>query len=142
MKIINEFKAFAVRGNVVDLAVGVVVGAAFGKIVTSLVNDLITPPLGLLIGGVDFSNLKVTLREAVGQTPAVTMNYGSFIQTLINFVIVAFAIFMVVRMLNKLKRREAAAPSLPPAPSTQELLLTEIRDELRQQNAAATGSER
>lgn len=135
MKVINEFKAFAVRGNVVDLAVGVVVGAAFGKIVTSLVNDLITPPLGLLIGGVNFSNLKITLREAVGQAPAVTMNYGSFIQTLINFVIVAFAIFMVVRMLNKLKRKEAETPSLPPAPSTQEVLLTEIRDALREQNA-------
>lgn len=135
MGFLSEFKAFAVRGNVIDLAVGVVIGAAFGKIVTSLVNDLITPPLGILIGGVDFANLKVVLRQAVGDNPAVTLNYGSFIQTIINFVIIAFAIFVVVRMLNKLKRKEAEAPSAPPAPSPQEVLLTEIRDELRGQRA-------
>ncbi|MGB7755581.1 MAG: large-conductance mechanosensitive channel protein MscL [Salinisphaera sp.] len=131
----GEFKSFAVRGNVIDLAVAVVVGGAFGKIVTSLVNDIVTPPLGILIGGVDFANLKVTLRHAVGNTPAVTINYGSFIQTMINFVIIAFAIFVVVRLLNRLKRKEADAPSLPPAPSREEVLLTEIRDALRERNA-------
>lgn len=141
MSFMGEFKAFAVRGNVIDLAVGVVVGAAFGKIVTSLVNDLITPPLGLLIGGVDFANLKLTLRQAVGDNPAVTLNYGSFIQTIINFVIIAFAIFVVVRMLNKLKRKEAEAPSAPPAPSPEELLLTEIRDALRDNNRPVPGSQ-
>ncbi|AWN15657.1 large-conductance mechanosensitive channel protein MscL [Salinisphaera sp. LB1] len=130
----SEFKSFAVRGNVIDLAVGVVVGGAFGKIVTSLVNDIVTPPLGIVIGGVDFANLKVTLRQAVGHNPAVTINYGSFIQTMINFVIIAFAIFVVVRLLNKLKRKEADAPSLPPAPSREEVLLTEIRDALRERN--------
>lgn len=132
----GEFKSFAVRGNVIDLAVGVVVGGAFGKIVTSLVNDIVTPPLGILIGGVDFANLKFTLRHAAGSNPAVTINYGSFIQTMINFVIIAFAIFVVIRMLNKLKRKEAAAPSLPPAPSREEVLLTEIRDALRERNAS------
>ncbi len=130
----SEFKSFAVRGNVIDLAVGVVVGGAFGKIVTSLVNDIVTPPLGILIGGVDFANLKVTLRQAADAHPAVTINYGSFIQTMINFVIIAFAIFVVIRMLNKLKRKEAEAPSLPPAPSREEVLLTEIRDALRERN--------
>ncbi|MDA3920275.1 MAG: large-conductance mechanosensitive channel protein MscL [Salinisphaera sp.] len=134
MSFLGEFKAFAVRGNVVDLAVAVVIGAAFGKIVTSLVNDLITPPLGMLIGGVDFSNLKIVLRHAVGNSPAVTLNYGNFVQTVINFVIVAFAIFVGVRLLNRLKRKEAAAPSAPPAPSPQEVLLTEIRDLLRERN--------
>ncbi|KEZ77795.1 large-conductance mechanosensitive channel protein MscL [Salinisphaera hydrothermalis] len=139
----SEFKSFAVRGNVIDLAVGVVVGGAFGKIVTSLVNDIVTPPLGILIGGVDFANLKFTLRHAVGTQPAVTINYGSFIQTMINFVIIAFAIFVVIRMLNKLKRKEAEAPSLPPAPSREEVLLTEIRDALRERNASdSPGSER
>lgn len=130
----REFKSFAVRGNVIDLAVGVVVGGAFGKIVTSLVNDIVTPPLGILIGGVDFASLKITLRHAAGDNPAVTVNYGSFIQTLINFLIIAFAIFIVVRLLNRLKRKEAEAPSLPPAPSREEVLLTEIRDALRERN--------
>lgn len=128
----GEFKSFAVRGNVIDLAVGVVVGGAFGKIVTSLVNDIVTPPLGILIGGVDFANLKFTLRQAADNAPAVTINYGSFIQTVINFVIIAFAIFVVIRLLNRLKRKEAEAPSLPPAPSREEVLLTEIRDVLRE----------
>lgn len=132
MGFFSEFKAFAVRGNVVDLAVGLVIGSAFGKIVSSLVADVITPPLGILIGGVDFSNLTVTLREAVGETPAVTINYGVFIQTIISFVIIAFAIFLVVRAINSLKRKEAEAPSAPPAPSKEETLLTEIRDALRE----------
>ena len=107
MGFLSEFKAFAVRGNVIDLAVGLVIGTAFGKIVSSLVADIISPPLGLLIGGVDFSGLSVTLRQAVGDTPAVTLNYGVFIQTVISFVIVAFAIFLVVRAINSLKRKEA-----------------------------------
>lgn len=132
MGFFSEFKAFAVRGNVIDLAVGLVIGSAFGKIVSSLVADVITPPLGILIGGVDFSNLTVTLREAVGETPAVTINYGVFIQTIISFVIIAFAIFLVVRAINSLKRKEAEAPSAPPAPSKEETLLTEIRDALRE----------
>lgn len=134
MKFLDEFKAFAVRGNVIDLAVGVVIGGAFGKIVTSLVNDLITPPLGILIGGVDFSNLKITLRHAHGQVAAVTLNYGAFIQTVINFVIIAFAIFVFVRVINRLKRKEAVAPAAPPAPSREEVLLTEIRDALHEAN--------
>lgn len=132
MGFLSEFKAFAVRGNVVDLAVGLVIGSAFGKIVSSLVADVISPPLGILIGGVDFSNLSLTLRQAVGETPAVTINYGVFIQTIISFIIIAFAIFLVVRGINSLKRKEAEAPSAPPAPSVQETLLTEIRDALRE----------
>ncbi|MES1952226.1 large-conductance mechanosensitive channel [Salinisphaera sp. S4-8] len=135
MGLLTEFKAFAVRGNVIDLAVGLVIGSAFGKIVSSLVADIISPPLGLLIGGVDFSGLSVTLRQAVGETPAVTLNYGAFVQTVISFVIVAFAMFVVVRAMNSLKRKEAEAPSAPPAPSVQETLLTEIRDALRERNA-------
>ena len=132
MKFFDEFRTFAVRGNVIDLAVGVVIGGAFGKIVTSLVNDLITPPLGLLIGGVDFSNLTVTLRRAHDGIAAVTVNYGAFIQTVINFLLIAFAIFLFVRLINRLKRAEAAAPAAPPAPSREEVLLTEIRDALRE----------
>ncbi len=133
MSIINEFKAFAVKGNVVDMAVGIIIGAAFGKIVSSFVGDVIMPPLGLLIGGVDFSDLAITLKAAQGDIPAVVLAYGRFIQTVIDFVIVAFAIFMGVKAINRLKREEAAAPSVPPAPSTQEVLLTEIRDLLKNQ---------
>jgi len=133
MSIINEFKAFAVKGNVVDMAVGIIIGAAFGKIVSSFVGDVIMPPLGLLIGGVDFSDLALTLKAAQGDIPAVGLAYGRFIQTVIVFVIVAFAIFMGVKAINRLKREEAAAPSVPPAPSTQEVLLTEIRDLLKTQ---------
>ncbi|ROO32954.1 large-conductance mechanosensitive channel protein MscL [Salinisphaera orenii] len=137
MRVIREFKTFAVRGNVVDLAVGVVIGAAFGKIVSSLVANVISPPLGLLVGGVDLSNLRVTLRDAAGQTPAVTLDYGLFLQSVFDFVIVAFAIFLVVRAINGLKRREAEAPSAPPAPSREEVLLTEIRDALREPRGPA-----
>lgn len=133
MGMINEFKAFAVKGNVVDMAVGIIIGAAFGKIVSSFVGDVIMPPLGLLIGGVDFSDLAVTLKAAEGDLPAVTLAYGRFIQTVIDFIIVAFAIFMGVKAINRLKRQEAVAPSVPPAPSTQEVLLTEIRDLLKTQ---------
>ncbi len=135
MGVLAEFKAFAVKGNVVDMAVGIIIGAAFGKIVSSFVGDVVMPPLGLLIGGVDFSNLAITLREAQGTAPAVVLAYGKFIQTVIDFLIVAFAIFMGVKAINKLKREEAAAPTLPPTPTKEELLLGEIRDLLKEQNA-------
>ncbi|MDM8350944.1 large-conductance mechanosensitive channel protein MscL [Pseudomonas sp. sp1636] len=133
MSIISEFKAFAVKGNVVDMAVGIIIGAAFGKIVSSFVGDVIMPPIGLLIGGVDFSDLALTLKAAEGDLPAVILSYGKFIQSLLDFVIVAFAIFMGVKMINRLKREEAVAPSLPPTPSPEETLLTEIRDLLKTQ---------
>ena len=132
MKVIQEFKAFAIRGNVVDMAVGITVGAAFTKIVSSGVGDLIMPPLGLLIGGVDFTDLAVTLKAAAGDQPAVVLGYGKFIQALMDFTIVAFAIFLVVKGINHLKRKEAEAPTLPPAPTQEEQLLTEIRDLLKQ----------
>jgi len=134
MGMINEFKAFAVRGNVIDMAVGIIIGAAFTKIVSSFVADVVTPPLGMLIGGVDFSDLSIVLKQAVGDSPAVTLSYGRFLQTVFDFSIVAFAIFLAVKGLNSLKRQEAAAPSAPPAPSKEETLLTEIRDALRAQN--------
>lgn len=128
----KEFKAFAMRGNVMDMAVGIIIGAAFGKIVASLVADVIMPPIGLLIGGVNFTDLSVVLREAVGETAAVTLNYGVFLQTLLDFVIVAFAIFMMVKGMNRLSRKKAEAPAAPPAPSAEEVLLGEIRDLLKQ----------
>jgi large conductance mechanosensitive channel len=130
MSIIKEFREFAVRGNVVDLAVGVVIGAAFGKIVSSLVADVIMPPLGLVIGGVNFGHLKVVLKEAVGSTPAVTMNYGVFVQTVIDFLIIAFAIFALVKVINRLKRKPEPAPAAPPPPRPEVELLTQIRDAL------------
>ncbi|EMD99270.1 MULTISPECIES: large-conductance mechanosensitive channel protein MscL [Stutzerimonas stutzeri subgroup] len=136
MSLINEFKAFAVRGNVVDMAVGIIIGAAFGKIVSSFVDGVIMPPLGLLIGGVDFSDLAIVLKEAVGEAPAVVLRYGAFIQTVVDFVIIAFAIFMAIKAINHLKRKEAEAPSAPPAPSKEELLLTEIRDLLKEQRGS------
>ncbi len=128
MKMLDEFKAFAVKGNVVDMAVGIIIGAAFGKIVSSAVGDVIMPPLGLLIGGVDFSNLAITLKAAAGTEPAVVLGYGKFIQSLVDFMIVAFAIFLLIKGIERLKRKEAAAPSLPPVPTKEEQLLTEIRD--------------
>ena len=131
MKILNEFKAFAMRGNVVDMAVGIILGAAFGKIVSSFVNDIIMPPIGLLVGGVDFTDLSVVLKGAVGEVPAVTINYGMFIQVIIDFVIVAFAIFMAVKAMNSMKKTEEPAPEAPPAPSKEQELLTEIRDLLK-----------
>jgi large conductance mechanosensitive channel len=133
MSILSEFKAFAVKGNVVDMAVGIIIGAAFGKIVSSFVGDVVMPPIGLLIGGVDFSDLAITLKAAEGDLPAVVLSYGKFIQTVLDFVIVAFAIFMGVKAINRLKREEAAEPSLPPTPSAEETLLTEIRDLLKNQ---------
>jgi large conductance mechanosensitive channel len=131
MSIIQEFKTFAVKGNVMDMAVGIIVGGAFGKIVSSFVSDVIMPPIGLLIGGVNFSDLAITLKEAVGTTAAVTMNYGKFIQTVIDFTIIAFAIFLVVKVMNSLKRKEEAAPAVPPPPSVEQQLLAEIRDLLK-----------
>ncbi len=131
MKWLQEFKTFAVKGNVVDMAVGIVIGAAFGKIVSSFVADVIMPPIGLLIGGIDFSNLVITMKAATDNTDAVTLNYGKFIQTLIDFTIIAFAIFMLVKGINTLKRNEAAKPSEPVPPSAEVMLLTDIRDILR-----------
>ena len=137
MGMIKEFKEFAMRGNVVDMAIGIIIGAAFGKIVSSLVADVVMPPLGLLIGGVDFTSLKLTLKEAVVDaagtvtSEAVSINYGNFIQTTFDFIIIAFAIFMVIKGMNSLKKKEEATPAAPPAPSKEEVLLTEIRDLLK-----------
>ncbi|HTN30922.1 MAG TPA: large-conductance mechanosensitive channel protein MscL [Pseudomonas sp.] len=131
MSFISEFKAFAVRGNVVDMAVGIIIGAAFGKIVSSFVGDVVMPPLGVLIGGVDFSDLAIVLRDAVGETPAVLLAYGRFIQSIIDFIIIAFAIFLAIKFINRLRREEEAKPETPPAPTKEESLLTEIRDLLK-----------
>ncbi len=109
----KEFKEFAMRGNVMDMAVGIIIGAAFGKIVSSLVNDVIMPPIGYIIGGIDFSDLAVTIKEATADTAAVTLNYGTFLNTVIDFIIIAFAIFMVVKGMNKLKKKEEAPPAEP-----------------------------
>lgn len=130
MAIVKEFKDFISRGNVVDLAVGVIIGAAFGKIVTSLVTDIIMPPIGMLLAGIDFTNLKYVLKEAVGKTPAVSINYGLFINNVIDFIIVAFCIFMVVKGINAMKKpvEEAPAPAAEPEPTKEEVLLTQIRD--------------
>ncbi|MFC0227863.1 large-conductance mechanosensitive channel protein MscL [Serratia aquatilis] len=133
MGILKEFREFAMRGNVVDLAVGVIIGAAFGRIVSSLVADIIMPPLGLLIGGVDFKKFHLVLREAEGNIPAVVMNYGAFLQNIFDFVIVAFAIFMAIKLMNKMRRKEVEEPTAPPAPTAEEKLLTEIRDLLSKQ---------
>lgn len=129
----KEFKAFAMKGNVLDLAVAVVIGAAFGAIVSSLVNDVIMPPLGMLLGGVEFTQLVVTLQEASGETEAVELRYGMFIQKIIDFLIIAFAIFMVIKGYNRMqkKKEEAPAPEPEPAGPTQEELLAEIRDLLK-----------
>ena len=132
MGMIQEFKTFAMRGNVVDMAVGIIIGGAFGKIVSSFVADVIMPPIGILIGGVDFSNLAIVLKEAVGDVAAVTINYGAFIQTVLDFMIIAFAIFMAIKAMNSLKKEKEETPEEPPAPSKEETLLTEIRDVLQQ----------
>lgn len=128
---LKEFKEFAMRGNVVDMAVGIIIGAAFGKIVSSLVGDVIMPPLGVLLGGVDFSSLAVTIKAATLEAPAVVIGYGKFIQTVVDFLIVAFAIFLVIKGMNSLKRKKEEAPAAPPAPTKSEVLLTEIRDALK-----------
>lgn len=132
MSLMQEFKAFAMRGNVVDMAVGIIVGAAFGKIVSSFVEDVVMPPLGLMIGDVDFSDLAVTLQAATEGAAAVTIKYGKFIQTMLDFVIVALAIFVAVKGMNSLQKPEAQAPEAPPPPSKEEVLLGEIRDLLKQ----------
>ena len=128
---LKEFKEFAMRGNVVDMAVGIVMGGAFGKIVSSFVADVLMPPIGLALGGVDFSDLAVTLKDAEGEAAAVTMKYGVFIQTIVDFLIIAFAIFLVIKAMNSVIKKEAEAPPPPPKPSKEEELLTEIRDALR-----------
>jgi large conductance mechanosensitive channel len=127
----QEFKKFIMKGNVLDLAVAVIIGAAFGKIVGSFVNDILMPPIGMLLGGVDFADLAIVLKEAVGETPAVTMAYGKFIQTIVDFLIIAFVIFMVVKGYNASQKKEEAKPATPPAPSNEEKLLAEIRDLLK-----------
>jgi large conductance mechanosensitive channel len=140
MGMLKEFKEFAVKGNVIDLAVAVIIGGAFGKIVSSFVNDIVMPPIGLMIGGVDFKNLVVVLKEAVlndaGEvvTEAVTLNYGSFIQNVVDFTIIAFVIFLAVKAINSTKKKEEAAPAPPPAPPKSEVLLEEIRDLLKKDN--------
>lgn len=139
---LKDFKDFALKGNVVDMAVGVIIGGAFGKIVSSLVADVIMPPIGLLTGGVKFTELKWVLKPAeivdgVEQAAAVTLNYGNFLQTLFDFIIIAFSIFIMIRLMMKLKRKQEEAPAVPaapPAPSKEETLLTEIRDLLKEQN--------
>lgn len=145
MGMLKEFKDFAVKGNVLDLAVAVIIGAAFGKIITSLVNDILMPPLGLLLGNRDFSNLRIILKKGqlavtegeeiiVPAIEEVSVRYGLFINNILDFLIVAGAIFMVIRAFNSLKRKEQAKPSAPPAPSNEEVLLTEIRDLLKNKN--------
>ena len=137
MTILKEFQAFAMRGNVVDMAVGIIIGGAFGKIVSSVVADLIMPPIGLLMGGVNFADLKLNLKDAVldpatGKlTEAVTLNYGKFLQTTVDFVIIAFAIFMMIKGMNALKKKEVEKPAAPPALPQDILLLSEIRDLLK-----------
>lgn len=131
MSMMKEFKDFAVKGNVVDMAVGIVIGAAFGKIVSALVAGVLMPPIGVLLGGVDFSSLAYIVKEAAGDAPAVVISYGKFIQTVIDFTIIAFAIFMVVKGINSLKKKEEAAPKAPAKPSAEEVLLMEIRDLLK-----------
>lgn len=132
MSMMKDFKAFAMRGNVVDMAVGIVIGGAFGKIISSFVADVLMPPIGMLLGNVNFADLAVTLQKASVDVAAVTLNYGKFIQTLVDFVIIAFAIFMVVKGMVAMKKKEEEAPAAPPVPPKEEALLTEIRDLLKQ----------
>lgn len=131
MKFLKEFKDFAMKGNVMDMAVGIIIGAAFGKIVSSMVNDVIMPPLGLLVGGVNFTDLKIVMKSAIGDDPAVTLNYGNFLQVTFDFLIVAFAIFIVIKAMNAARKKQEEEPPAPPAPSKEEVLLTEIRDLLK-----------
>ncbi|MFA6334905.1 MAG: large-conductance mechanosensitive channel protein MscL [Bacteroidales bacterium] len=139
MKIAEEFKQFAMRGNVIDMAVGIIIGGAFGKIVSSFVSDVIMPPIGLLVGGVNFTDLRITLRQAITNaegvvSPAVTLNYGNFIQVTIDFLIIAFAIFTMIKLMNNLNRKKKevpAAPATPPSPPEDVVLLKEIRDLLK-----------
>ena len=128
MSIFQEFKEFALKGNMIDMATGIIIGAAVGTLVGSLVKDIIMPPIGLMLGGVDFSAIKLTLKAAAGDAPAVSINIGTFINNVISFLVVSFVIFMLIRMMNKLKRAEEAAP--PKAPPASEVYLKEIRDAL------------
>jgi large conductance mechanosensitive channel len=131
MKLADEFKAFALKGNVVDIAVGIIIGAAFGKIVSSMVSDIIMPPLGLLIGGVNFTDLKVIMKTATDTHPAVTWNYGNFIQATFDFLIIASSVFLLIKGMNTIKKKQDDVSSVPPGPSKEESLLTEIRDLLK-----------
>lgn len=131
MSMIKEFKEFAMRGNVVDMAVGIIIGGAFGKIISSFVSDVLMPPIGLLLGGMDFSNLSITLRAGSEGVEPVLLKYGVFINTAIDFLIIAFAIFMVIKAMNSMKKKEAEGPAAPPEPTADVKLLTEIRDLLR-----------
>jgi large conductance mechanosensitive channel len=139
MGMVKEFQEFAVKGNVVDMAVGIIIGGAFGTIVKSLVNDVVMPPIGLLLGGVDFSNIKIVLQEATADTEAVSINIGLFINSMISFLIVAFAVFMIIKAMNGVRARlenpEPEAEDAPPEPSTEEKLLGEIRDLLKAQTS-------
>jgi large conductance mechanosensitive channel len=130
MKLVDEFKSFAVKGNVTDMAIGIIIGAAFGKIISSMVSDIIMPPLGLLIGGVNFTDLKLIMKAATETHPAVTWNFGNFLQATFDFLIIALVVFMVIKAINIAKRKEEVKPA-PPAPSKEEILLTEIRDLLK-----------
>lgn len=132
MSLLTEFKAFAVRGNAVDMAVGIIIGADFGKVVASFVNDIIMPPIGLLIGGVNFKDLAVILKDAVGETAAVALNYGAFVQTIIDFLIIAAAIFVAIKVMNELQRKEEEVTEEAAVPPPQETLLREIPDLLKQ----------
>lgn len=136
MGLLKEFKEFAMRGNVMDMAIGIIIGGAFGKIVGSLVSDVLMPPIGMLLGKVDFSKLSLVLKEATvdaagKEVAAVTLRYGAFIDTIINFIIIAAAIFAVIKVMNMAKKKQEAAPAAPPAPTKEETLLTEIRDILK-----------
>ncbi len=131
MSIIKEFKEFAVKGNVVDMAVGIIIGGAFGKIISSFVGDVIMPPIGLLLGGMDFSKLAITLKPGSEGAEPVLLKYGVFINTTLDFLIIALAIFMVIKAMNTLKKKEEEVPAAPPAPSNEEVLLGEIRDLLK-----------
>ena len=135
MSLYSEFKSFAIKGNMVDMAVGIIIGAAFGKIVSSLVKDVIMPPLGMAIGGVDFANLALTLKEATADGEAVLLKYGVFIQTIVDFLIIAFSIFVAVKWINAMKKKEEEKPAAPPKPSKEEVLLSEIRDLLKAQQS-------
>ena len=130
MSIVSEFKEFALKGNMVDMATGIIIGAAIGTLVGSLVKDIIMPPIGLLLGGVDFSAIKIILKEAVDKTPEVSINIGTFINNIISFLIVSFVIFMLIKMMNAMKKEEEAKPAEPPAPPASEVYLKEIRDAL------------
>lgn len=138
MRILQEFKDFAMKGNVVDLAVGVIIGGAFGKVVSSVVEDVIMPPIGVLLGGVNFSDLAITIKEATKtaagvDVPAVVISYGKFIQTVVDFTIVAAVIFLIIKLMNSMKKKAEEAPVKPPVPTNEEVLLAEIRDLLKKQ---------